>query len=253
MQTRILRTFLFLAALLTGSAIAGMAQSYVSEGKGSFTIKGEASELVRAGVTFTNDGKFIASMEMADKTKFQFKGDYRGSAPRRGIVVSDALGRRGASGTGNITLSDDKSYLRGVYISGKVPAGDEFIVTFVANGKGQGGSDSDSGFSLTDSTDTNGRLELANKNRQVRRVEINMMRNGELTIRISGPELAATTYRGRWSGAGPEYKIDLRVVDRTDVRAKGTLKLGPRKKHLASVEVEGKQGQDNFRLYAEPK
>src|SRR5581483_8225653 len=106
MKRRSVLTALISIALMAGTALTCMAQHYVSNGSGRFTLGGSTLHLVKSSVDFSDDGTVACSVESNDKTRLRINGTYDGYGRRRNITVTEGLGRSGTRGSGVITLSN---------------------------------------------------------------------------------------------------------------------------------------------------
>lgn len=240
-----------LVACLVVSVFAAEKIWVPSRGSGKFKLDGDAPmRIVEASILLGSDRGFLAKFECDDRTTYEFAGRHSGEGYHRELKLMRGLGKQHLQGSGEMTLADNRGALRDIRIEGEIDD-KHFVVKFEASKISEDNYEENDHFSFADNVDGTGRLDVGDEKSRVTRIRIKLARNGDAAVVLEGPDIHDEKYEGRWSGSAPNIEIELREHDSLKVRAKGNVKLTRNGRGFKSIEVEGKEDGEFFRLYFE--
>lgn len=240
----------FVIAFGFGAALADQKGTAASDGDGTFTIKDEDSRITTVTIDFRDEDKFVLNLTISGGTTLEIRGRYTDHGAHRNLEFRHGLAHDDIKGSGEVTLSDNRGRVKRVSGSGRA-GGDAYSFDFEADRRASGSdrpNNDEEAFSFSDDADGTGRVDIGDAKSRLGHVKIQMSRNGDLSIKADGPQMPRAEWEGRWSGAGPQYTVELRNSGDLKVRASGTITLSRNKKHFKSVEVSGKEDGEFFQL-----
>lgn len=254
------------AALMVSVAFAKGNDPVVSKGEGTFKSAGETSKITQVTFELRSENRYRCKLQLEDLTEIEFTGRYTGGGYHRDINLRHGMGQDDIDGSGEIWIEDNTGKLQKIKARGEVK-GVNFKIEFESNkymrqndgggsggNRGGGGRDSEADeFSFADNLYGTGRLDLGTEKHQVDHLRIKMSRNGDLTIRVEGPDTDDQEWEGRWSGDGPEYKVELRDRGHFGTKAKGSVLLTNNRRNFKKIEMDGETEGEYFRLYFEAR
>jgi hypothetical protein len=232
---------------LIASVIAADKIWVPSRGSGKYKLDGETRRIVEASLLLGSDRGFLAKFECDDRTTIEFAGRHSGEGYHRELKLMRGLDKKELHGSGEMTLANNHGALKDIRIEGEVDDR-HFVVKFEASKIYDDKYEERDEFSFADNIDGKGRLEIDNERSRVTRMRLKLARNGDATIVLEGNDIHDERYEGRWSGAAPDIEIELRHHESLKVRAKGKLTLTRNGRGFKSIDVEGKEDGQFFRL-----